>query len=305
MKLIMIIGILAVALFVIFRKSIFSTFGDAGAGVTGFFSDTGKGITDFFSSLDSGGSDNSLADTGTTSINPDPTKQTDAEQEELFGRTLTREEELIINYNDNPTLLTQAEKDEAQALIQAQIDNDPQLNDPTKFQDPNLEDNGPPFVPNYAVTKRTTPTPTATTNPVIVTSNTNSPTPVYTNYVNNQEIGYGGITAEGGSIRPIDTNTFSEAEQSLHDRGLTIREILQRRNIQSQEPQHIQDARAEAARLLAEDVAELDRQNSSNNANADLIARAREANQNSQGAHFGRTPEEIAQAILGGNINNF
>ena len=303
MKLIMIIGILAVALFVIFRKSIFSTFGDAGAGVTGFFSDTGKGITDFFSSLDSG-SDNSLADTGTTSINPDPTKQTDEEQEELFGRTLTREEELIINYNDNPTLLTQAEKDEAQALIQAQIDNDPQLNDPTKFQDPNnfentqIGRNGPPVFDDTIVA-------TVPANPVIVTSNTNSPTPVYTNYVNNQEISGGGITAEGGSIRPIDTNTFSEAEQSLHDRGLTIREILQRRNIQSQEPQHIQDARAEAARLLAEDVAELDRQNSSNNANADLIARAREANQNSQGAHFGRTPEEIAQAILGGNINNF
>jgi hypothetical protein len=128
------IGLGGIALAIAFIFLSFSKFGlptitnfskVAGDGL----SDLSKGITDFFNSFEN--------DKG---INPDPTKQTDDEQLELYGKTLTDDEELIINYNDNPDLLTDEQKENALDIFNQQRDEDPN-NDPSKFNPPNTEYN--------------------------------------------------------------------------------------------------------------------------------------------------------------------
>ena len=88
-----------IVIFVHFRKNIFGVFGEAGTGLSEFFGEagtglseffgnTGSGITDFFSNLGASFSQDSR-------ISPIPSQQTDEEQETLFGKTLTDEEEQI------------------------------------------------------------------------------------------------------------------------------------------------------------------------------------------------------------------
>ncbi len=370
-----------VGLFVIYRKQIFGAFGEAGDGISDFFGRGAQGVQDFFSGF--GSSSSPSPDSG---LNPDASQQSDAEQIELFDRTLTSDEELVINFNDNPDSLSDTEKAKAQEIINGQLDADPQLNDIDRFNPPGIigygyenfgDGRGLPDTPEnrdlleqFLASRETTPSFAPETIPdfdglgdvipnlnlvpeafaddgvesdtlqaddVIPKSEIDSTNEVdpdilqrYPNFkafsprlqeriLSNFESASNQIESDGvpASTRAaqreidvtsqIDNQQFSGGGQSFQ--GGTVRTSnLDEATIRSrrQESEEIMQARRLAGESRDSAIAELDRTNSeSRSKDAELMRRAEEANMQSQGQFFGKTPEEIVQIINGGDINKF
>ena len=326
-----------VGVFVIYRKQIFGAFGEAGDGIQDFFGGAAQGVQDFFGGFNS--NSGSSSDSG---INPDPSLQSDEEQQELFGKTLSPDEELVINFNDNPDTLSAIDKERAQEIIDQQLDDDPQFDDVTKFNPPGtigfgynefFDGKGAPDTPfnrqllsDFLDSQKTQDTQPNLA-PDLIPSEPSTiedgssdifdgvviPNPL--DLLNPVPDAFGeSVPASSKAVqREIDVTSDIKGQQfgggGLSFTGGTVRESEQDAatiRSRNQESDAIKEARRLAGESRDRAIAELDRKNQqSQSRDAELMRRAEEANRKSQGQFFGKTPEEIALELTGGSISKF
>ena len=293
----------AIALFVIYKDRIFGTFGDAGKGVSSFFGSAGDGITDFFGGLGTNNKSSSNNDNNNNNISPDPAKQTDAQQEELFGKTLSDEEELIINYNDNPTSLSSAQTKQAQGIIQDQIDNDPNNNDDSKFQP---KAGQPAYDPYDPYGKKNKDDEDEEEEEPLSEVPRSRPQQRVTQTFRSEIKGVTGVPGgpSGGNwvIRKVKQ---SANEKKLMEKGMSEKDIMNRRRSLNRESDRMKEIRRKALQSKEDALRKLNqRQQNQNSRDAELQRRVDASNRRSQGRYYGKTPEEVSIMLTGGNIYN-
>ena len=322
----------AIGLLVVYKKSIFGTFGEAGKGVQDFFGESAKGIQDFFQNplglelpdlnnlFPSGEPLDPIIDS------PDPLPETDplpvtnpfadftkslTDQFNVFSKGVTD----ALDFNpvpeargddtpiipdipvddtttipnipvDDTTTIPNASVDDTTTIPKSEVDRTNNIDPDILKRFPYFESFTPAaqerilknFLSRQSTTEHEIPdTPTAQRKRV----------PYISSSIQGKQFTGSGSTFIGGTVRKSE---FDEP---------TLRS-------KRQESDRIKEARRLAQEARDKAVAGLNRKNKeSSDRNDELIRRADEANRKHHGKFFGKTPEQIALELTGGNISNF
>ena len=325
----------AIGLLVVYKKSIFGTFGEAGKGIQDFFGGSTKGIQSFFQDPLGLGIPEADAYSIRSDKPPDfsPDSPDSLTKEELEGAshiqlpgdgsvyidgTLVRDplpkidpfadftksltdkftdfsksvtDALDFNpvpqvYGDDTTTIPNASVDDTTTIPKSEVDRTNNIDPDILKRFPYFESFTPAaqerilknFLSRQSTTEHEIPdTPTAQRKRV----------PYISSSIQGKQFTGSGSTFIGGTVRKSE---FDEP---------TLRS-------KRQESDRIKEARRLAQEARDKAVAGLNRKNKeSSDRNDELIRRADEANRKHHGKFFGKTPEQIALELTGGNISNF
>ena len=305
-----------IGLLVVYKKSIFGTFGEAGQGVQDFFGESAKGVQSFFQNplglelpeLNDLFPDGESLDP--TINSPDPLPETNPFAD--FTKSLTDKFNAFskgvtdaLDFNPVPqvygddttttvpnapvddtttTTVPNAPVDDTTTIPKSEVDRTNNIDPDILKRYPTFESFTPAlqerilknFLSSQSTTKYEIPdTPTAQRKIEVIGSS-----------IQGQQF-TGGGSFIGGTVR-----------KSKFD-APTIRS-------KRQESDRIKETRRLAQEKRDRAVARLNRKNKeSSDRNDELIRRADKANRKHHGKFFGKTPEQIALELTGGNISNF